>query len=139
MAEPVSLTLGAVVAALVVEAAKKAGGAAVEAGAGVLGRLVTAVRDRFTASDDTDGQAALARVEDPPVGDAQLAKLAAAIDAQAADEAWARQLQQLVDDAGADSTVDVKRVVQQIYGDRNIAVADVSNSQISINQPPTTG
>ena len=139
MPEPVSLTLGAIVAALVVKAAEKAGETAVDAGTGVLGRLVTAVRYRFTTKNDAEGQAALARVEDPPVGDAQLAKLAAAIDAHAEDDAWAQRLQQLVDDAEADSTVDVKQVVQRIYGDSNIAVADVANSAISIDQRPATG
>lgn len=137
MADPVSLTLGGIVAALVVEAAKKAGGKAVEAGAGVLGHLVTAVRDRFTTSNDTDGAAALDRVEDPPVGDAHLAKLASAIDAHAtADTDWATTLQRLVDDAQSSDQVDVKSVVVQVYGNRNIALADITNSEITINQPP---
>lgn len=143
MVEPLSLSVGAVVAALIVKATEKtvekASTAVVEGGAGVIGRLVAAVRRRFADDDDAQATAALERVEDPPVGDKQRDALAEAIDAHAdGDPDWAAQLDDLVGEAER-SGVDVRGVVQQVYGDHNVVIADVSNSTITIQgHPPKT-
>jgi hypothetical protein len=139
MVEPLSVSLGAVVAALIVKAAEKAGEAALEGGAGVLGRLVAAVRQRFSSAGDAQATAALERVEDLPVGPKQRDALAGVIDAYAAEDGgWAEQLQALVGEADRGG-VDVAGVVQQVYGDHNVTIADVKGSTISIHGRPPGG
>src|SRR3954465_8236788 len=66
MVEPVSLTLGAIVAGLVAKAAERASERAVEGGEGVLGRLVAALRARFSGVADAPAGEALARVQEVP-------------------------------------------------------------------------
>ena len=138
--EPVSLTFGAVVAALIVRAAEKAGETAVEGGAGAVGRLIAAVRERFTEEGDLSATAVLERVEDPPVGARQLETLAGVVDAHvAAAPDWRTQLEALVAQAERDG-VDVGGLVQQVYGDHNLAIAQVHGSTITIGgQVPPKG
>ena len=137
--EPVSLSVGAVVAALIVKAAEKAGEAAVDAGGGAVGRLLSAVRQRFSREQDERATATLERVEDPPVGPKQRDALAATIDAYAADDpGWEDQLRQLVAEADRGG-VDVSGVVQQAYGDHNVLIGDVHSTTINIHGRPSEG
>jgi hypothetical protein len=139
MVEPLSASLGVVVAALIVKAAEKAGEAAVEGGAGALSRLVAAVRQRFSSAGDAQATATLERVEDPPVGAKQRDALAEVIDAYAAEDGgWAEQLQALIGEADRGG-VDVSGVVQQVYGNHNVTIADVMASTINIHGRPPAG
>ena len=60
MVEPVSLTVGAVVAALLTKAAEKGGENLADAAKAAVGRLVGWLRDRFTRDGDEQGSQALA-------------------------------------------------------------------------------
>jgi hypothetical protein len=84
--EPVSLTVGAVVAALVLKGAEKTGEKVSEGGLAAIGRRVDRVRARFRHRKDAEAERALARVEDPPAGPTQLAALAAAVDRHAGED-----------------------------------------------------
>lgn len=98
--EPV--TNGAVVAALVMRAAERAGEKGVEIGWGAVTRLVERLRGRFRDRGDAEGEAALVRVQDPPAGERQLAALAAAIDRQAEQDAtFAEELRDLLKEEGS--------------------------------------
>src|SRR5215472_5003823 len=59
--EPVSLTIGGIVAALVLKVAEKAGDQATETGWAAVSRLVERVRRRFRDDGDVHAEAALAR------------------------------------------------------------------------------
>ena len=73
--KPVSLTIGAVVAALVPKGAEQAGEGITRSGFAIAGRLVEQ-RRRFRDRGDGGAEKALARVLDPPVAERQLAALA---------------------------------------------------------------
>ena len=138
--EPVSLTLGAVVAALVAKAADKAADRAVEGGQGALGRLVSWLRQRFSGDDEPEATTALSHVEDVPDSPSRLTALAEVIDRRAAVDAGFRsELETLVDRAQAGG-VDVGSIVQTAWGDRNVQSAGVVGSEIHITygQPPPT-
>ncbi len=138
MVDPESLTLGVVAAALIVKAAEQAGESAASTAAGVLGRLVDAVRNRFSDKGDDQGGAVLARAEDPPVDQAQVARLAEAIDHQANDAGWAEELSRLVQQAESDG-IDVSGTVQQVWGDSNVVMANVWGSTINVERPGPPG
>ena len=61
--EPVSLTMGAVVAALVLKGGEKTGENVTEGGLAAIGRLVDRVRARFRDRGDAGAEEALGRVE----------------------------------------------------------------------------
>jgi hypothetical protein len=136
--EPVSLTVGAVVTALVLKGAEKAGEKATEDGLAAIGRLVDRVRGRFRDRADVAADAALARIEDPPVGSTQLAVLAAAVDRHAGeDTAFANDLRRLVQEAEA-AGVEVRNVTQAAWGSQIVQNQDVKDSSITVTfgQPP---
>lgn len=134
--EPVSLTLGAIAAALVAKAADKTAERAVEGGAGVLRRLVAWLRERFSA--DQEGAAALAWVEGAPDSASRLRELAEVLDRRAhADSGFRAELKSLVDETEADG-VDVASVVQTVWGNQNVQTAGVVGSVVTVTygQPP---
>lgn len=131
--DPVTLTLGAVVSALVSRAAGKVGEQTADAGWAVLGRLAGRVRRHFREHGDDTDRAALTRVEDPPASPKHLEALAIAIDRHArADPTLRKELQGLVDEA-AKTDVDVTSIVQSAWGDHNVQIAGVTGSTVSIN------
>ncbi len=137
--EPVSLTVGAVVAALVLKCAEKAGEKVTEGGLAAIGRLVDRVRGRFRERADVAADAALARVEDPPAGPTQLAALAAAVDRHAGqDAAFANELRRLVREAEA-AGVEVRNVALVAWGSQIVQNQDVKDSSMTITfgQPPS--
>jgi len=136
--EPVSLTLGAIASALVAKAADKAAERAVEGGEGVLARLVSWLRARFSAEAEREGATALARVEEVPDSPSRLKALAEALDRRAeADGGFRTELQTLVDQAEAGG-VDVGSIAQTAWGSQNVQSAGVVDSEINVTygQPP---
>jgi hypothetical protein len=128
----VSLTVGAVVAALVLKAADKTGEQVAAGGLAAIGKLLERVRGRFRDRGDVSAESALARVQDPPAGPSQLAALAAAVDRHAGeDTAFAEELCRLVHE-GESAGVDVQHVVQVAWGEQIVQNQDISHSTINV-------
>ena len=137
MVEPVSLTVGAIAAALVAKASDKAAERAVEEGAGALARLVGWLHARFADDEATEASTALARVEDAPDSPSRVRELAAEIDHRADDPRFRAELQALVNEAQA-AGVDVGSITQSAWGNQNTQIAGVVGSTITTThgQPP---
>ena len=98
MVDPVSVTVGAAVAALMTKAAETGGEQLADASKAAVGRLVGWLRDRFTQTGDEEGSRALARAEDAPDSPSRTAALAAVVDQRAAaDPEFKSQVQRLVE------------------------------------------
>ena len=130
--EPVSLTLGAIVAALVAKAAERA----VEGGEDALARLVGQLRRRL--SGEREAQTALAHVEEVPDSPSRLGALTEVINRRLeADPGFRSELEALVQQAQAGG-VDVGSIAQTAWGNQNVQIAGVEGSSISLGygQPP---
>lgn len=141
MVEPVSLTLGAIAAALVAKVADKTAEQAVEGGAGAVSRLVGWLKDRFVEADEDGGATALARVEEVPDSPSRLSALADVVNRRAkADREFRLHLMSLVEDAHR-SGVDVGSLTQTAFGDQNVQASGVVSSEINVTygQPPPSG
>lgn len=131
--EPVSLTIGAVVAALVVKAAEKAGEQATQSGWAAVGELVARVQRRFRDRGDADAEKALARVQDPPAGPSHLAALATAVDRHASDDAgFAAELQRLVQQAES-AGIKLQQLTQTAWGSQISQIQDVTGSTVTVS------
>ena len=128
--EPVSLTLGAIVAGLVAKAGERASERAVDGSEDAVRRLVGRLRQRF--SDDAPAAGALALVEQEPDGTSSIAHLAAHVDQHAADPGFRRELEALVAQARAKGAA-VDAVQQTASGGRNVQIAEVAGSQVSVS------
>jgi hypothetical protein len=127
--EPV--TVGVIVAALVAKALDRTGDEAVDVASSALGRLVGAVRERFSKSGPED-QATLTGVETAPDSPKKIEGLAKALERQVTEYGEFRaELEMLVGEAQA-AGVDVKSIAQTAIGDNNVQIADVSHSSISV-------
>lgn len=138
MVEPVSLTLGAIAAALVAKASEKTAERAVEGGAGALGRLAGWLRRRLAADGAEEAAGALARVEDAPDSPSRVRELTAVLDERADDEPGFRsELEALVEEACAGG-VDVGSIVQTAWGNQNVQSGGIVGSEITVTygQPP---
>lgn len=135
--EPVSLTLGAIAAALVAKATDKATERAVEGGEGALARLVGWLRRRFSDDDQhDDAHTALTRLEEVPDSPSRLQALAGVIDGRAeADPGFRAELEALVKQAHA-AGMDVGTIVQTAWGDQNVQIGGVQGSSITVTQQP---
>lgn len=136
-----SLTVGGVVAALVLKAAEKTGEQLAGSGLAAVGRLVDLVRRRFQERRDGAAAAALARVQDPPASEQHLAALAAAVDRHAdQDGAFAEELLRLVREGQA-AGVHVQQISQTAWGSDNVQLGNVTGSTVNINtgRPPAGG
>ena len=130
--EPVSLTTGAVVAALVLKAAEKAGEQATQSGWAAVGKLVERVRRWFRDRGDADAETALARVQDPPAGPSHLAALATAVDRHAGEDVeFAAELQRLVQEAES-AGIKVQQVTQTAWGSQISQIQDVTGSTVNV-------
>lgn len=130
--EPVSLTLGAVVAAMVAKAVGKAEDQAVEEGAGALRRMVGWLRERFTGGGDEVGARALSRVEDAPDSPSRTRELAEVLDQRSdADAEFRAALERLVTEARVEG-VDVGSITQTAWGNQNVQTSGVANSEINV-------
>ena len=131
MVEPISLTLGGVVAALVMNAAEKGGGAV---GSGVVAALSSVgkwLKARFRRDDDADGARAVDTAEDAFDSPRARDRLAAVIDAKAAaDQSFAEELRGLVKDAEAGG-VDVQAITQTAWGSQISQNANIVDSTIT--------
>jgi hypothetical protein len=139
MVEPVSLTVGAVVAALVVKAAEKGGEELAEGASSVLGRLVGWLRSRFLGKGDDEASLALARVEEVPDSPSRVGALATVLDARAEAEPGFRvELTRLVEEAN-EAGVEVKSIRQSAVGDQNVQVAEVGGSTVTVSFGASAG
>jgi hypothetical protein len=141
--DPVTLSIGAIAAAMVVRAAEKTGETAVEAGASALGPLVRWLRDRFSRGDgDEVAAAALSKVEDAPDSPSRVRALAEEIDRKAASDAkFKAGLEDLIREA-KDQGVDMKAVSQIAEGSGIVQVANTEHTTITVSQgsvPPAAG
>jgi hypothetical protein len=138
MVEPVSLSVGAVVAALVLKAAEKTGEQGAESGWNAARRLLERLRSRFRERGNADAEAALARVEDPPASERHLKTLADAVDREASqDPGFAAELQRLIKEAESGG-VKVQQVTQSAWGSQIVQNQDLTGSsvKVSFNKPP---
>ncbi len=138
MVEPVSLTLGAIVAALVAKAVDRAEDRAVEDGEGVLRRVVGLLRERFSSRDDESAATALARLEDAPDSPTRVRELAVAVDRAAeADPALRSGLEALVSEARS-AGIDVESISQTAWGNQNVQTAGLVDSEVNVSygSPP---
>jgi hypothetical protein len=134
MVEPVSLTLGVIAAGLISKALERATDRAVDAGEGVLERIAAAVRERFSAVGDEEGETALERVEDAYDSPARVRALAEAIDRQAAEPDFGQELERLIE-AVRETGADVEAIAQTAIGNQNVQIANVSGSTINVTRP----
>ena len=117
MVEPVSLTVGAVVAALLTKAAEKGGENLADAAKTAVGRLIRWLRDRFTQSGDEEGLRALAWAEGAPDSPSRMGALADVVDRRAeADSEFKSQVQHLVDDAQHQRDLPPRSIAQSGVG-----------------------
>jgi hypothetical protein len=139
--EPVSLTVGAVVAALVVRAAEKGGEELAEGASSVVGRVVGWLRARFARTRDAEASSALARVEEVPDSPSRSKVLANVLDERAdADPGLRVELERLVEEAKA-AGVKVESIAQTALGDQNVQVAGAHHSSFKVSYgytPPAT-
>jgi hypothetical protein len=138
--EPVSLTVGAVVAALLTKAAEKGGENLADAAKAAVGRLVGWLRDRFTQTGDEKGSQALAWAEGAPDSPSRLRDLAEVVDRRAtADPEFKSQLQQLVDDAKQQQGLQVGSIALSASGNQNVQTAGNQDTSVTVsygNPPP---
>jgi hypothetical protein len=131
MVEPVSLSLGAIVAGLAAKAVGRAGDEAVAGGASVLRRVGATLRARFSRDEVVGG--ALARVEDAPDSPSRVRALAEHIDAAVQRDAGLREeLEELVRRARGEG-VDVEAISQVAWGDQNVQNAGLVDSTVDVS------
>jgi hypothetical protein len=132
--EPVSLTVGAIAAALIAKLIDRTADATVTKGETVLRRLLESVRAHFLAGGDSEALDTLELVERAPDSQRQLSELARAIDRHATDEAFRGELENLIEQAKA-SGVTVKQTSQVAHGDGNVQIADISGgSEVKVKR-----
>jgi hypothetical protein len=124
VAEPVSLTLGAVVAALLTKAAEKGGENLADAAKAAVGRLIGWSRDRFTRDGDEEGSQALAWAEGAPDSRSRMRVLAEVTGGRRADPEFKSLVQRLVDDAKQGEGLRVGSVTQSASGNQHVQVVD---------------
>lgn len=130
MVEPVSLTVGAVVAALVTKAAEKGGEGLADMAKAAVGRLVAWLRDRFGRDGDQAGVQAVDAAEKygGPVARGELAE---AVNRKAADDSEFKAAVQLLVEQAKQQGVDVKAITQNAWGTQIAQIANVENSTIT--------
>lgn len=115
--EPVSITLGAVAAAVFARAQDRLAEGAVEGGEGVARRLAAWLRKRF--SDQEPACRALERVEQAPGSRSGVDVLAQVIDGRArGDEEFRAELAEFVEAARRDPVA--ASFVTEVYGDAQV-------------------
>lgn len=132
MVEPVSLTVGAVIAAMVTKAAETTAEQAVEGKSGVVGRAVGWLRTRFSDAEHSEGSVALARLEDAPDSPTRMRELARIVDQYAAADPGLRaELEGLVKEARV-AGVNVGSITQSVWGNQNVQPGGVVDSEITV-------
>lgn len=138
MVDPISLTLGGAVAALVVKAAEKAGESLAAGGAEVLASLRTRLRERLGGGDRSPDGQILAALEEVPDSPSRAHALATVVDRVVAEDAgFGAELAALVQ-AAERAGVGVQTVNQNIQGQGNVQAANLEGSsiQVSYGHPP---
>ena len=141
MVEPVSLTVGALVATLLTKAAEKSWENLADTAMAAVTRVVGWLKNRFTQTTDEEGSQALAWAEGAPDSPSRLRALAEVVDRRAeADPEFKSQLQRLVDDAKQQQGLQVGSITQSASGDKNVQNARIQGSSINVSHgtPPPT-
>lgn len=132
--EPVSLTVGAVVAAMLTKAAETSGENLAEAAKAAVGRVVGWLRDRFTRAGDEEGARALAWAEGAPDSPSRTRALAEVIDRRAAaDSEFKSQLQLLLDEVKQQQGLQVGSIAQSALGDQNVQTAGNQDTSVTVS------
>lgn len=126
--DPVSLTVGAVVAALV----KRAVDRTADGTESRLRRGVASLRRRFADAGDDVAVGAVDLVEQAPDSRRALDALARVLDDRARDAELRGELDRLVAAAKEDGE-DVTAIAQQAWGDQNVQLGRATNSSISVS------
>lgn len=139
MVEPVSLTVGAVVAALLTKVADKSGENLADGAKVAVARLGSWLRERFSRSGDSRAVAALDTAERITDSASVRGELAAVIDEHATDAAFRDTLIRLLAEAEQNGA-QVSSVTQTAWGSQNVQIADVRGATIttSIGSSPET-
>lgn len=117
--EPVSMTLGAIAAAVLAKAQERAADRTIDGGESVVRRLASWLRASFADSDDEAANHALGLVERVPGSPSSVDALAVVLDNRAAGDAEFRgRLAALVDEARSDPVAG--RFVTEVYGDAQV-------------------
>jgi hypothetical protein len=140
--EPISITIGAAVAALLAKAWERTLDATADAGQATLQRLADRVRQRFAQESDDHALRALELVEQVPDSELLTGRLAGAIDHHAGiDPEFASELETLVSETKA-AGVYVGQIKQTVMGNHNIQIGNATGSQINLHRldsrPPRT-
>jgi predicted metallo-beta-lactamase superfamily hydrolase len=134
--EPVSWTLGAIVAALVAKSVDQAAERVVSGAAEALHRVTSWLRERFSGEKDEAGARALARVADAPDSPSRARELAEVIDQRSAsDPEFRTSLEALVTEARK-AGVQVGSITQVARGNQNVQNAAIADSEIHISYGP---
>lgn len=97
-----------------------------------LGRVPTWLRERFTEQDDEAATTALERLEDAPDSPSRMTALAEVVDRLATDDEFRTGLEALVTEVEG-AGVDVGSVVQSAWGNQNVQMTGIANSDIRAN------
>ena len=134
MVEPVSLTVGALVATLLTKAAEKGGENLADAAKAAVSRLVGWLKDRFTQTGDEEGSQALAWAEGAPDSPSRLSALAEVVDRRAeADSEFKINVQRLVEDAKQQEGLQVGSIAQSASGDQNVQTAGNQDTSVTVS------
>lgn len=132
MVEPVSLTVGALAAGLVVKLAERATDETADAAFGAMKKLVSWLRSRFGGGSDEEAAAALEKVTEVPDSPSRAAFLAGILDKRASSDAKFRaELERLLSEA-EEAGASPADIVQSAVGDGNVQIADVQGGSVSV-------
>ena len=133
MVEPVSLTVGALVATLLTKAAERGGESLSDAAKAAVSRLVGWLRDRFTQTGDEEGSHALAWAEGAPDSLSRMRALADVVDRLAeADPEFKNEVQRLVGDAQQQGS-QVGSIAQSASGTQNVQAAGNQDTTVTVS------
>ena len=134
MVEPVSLTVGALVATLLTKAAEKSWENLADTAMAAVTRVVGWLKNRFTQTTDEEGSQALAWAEGAPDSPSRLRALAEVVDRRAeADPEFKSQLQRLVDDAKQQRGLQVGSIAQSAVGNQNVQTAGNQDTSVAVS------
>jgi hypothetical protein len=126
--EPISLTIGAVIAGLVFKASDRAETGVVDAAANAVSKVVSWVSQHLPGGKDS----ALARLQDAPDSASRAAALAAEVDDLAGQPELRTELLALIEEvrsAGATT----QQVNQSAWGSSIVQAANINDSEIRIS------
>lgn len=138
--DPISLTLGAMVAGVVAKTATsvgdKAGDRLVGASEQAVRRIVERLRQQFADENDEVAATSLRRLEEAPDSPSRAQALATVIDHHAENEDFRAELETLVEQARARG-VEVPAVTQSATGHQNVQINAVTDASVDVRFGPS--